>query len=174
MADIAIDSNSMNVSKIKIAAVKRSGAGDVRFHLLTMLAALATKIPVCLYVLNPSAEYWDQIVSDQEATRIVRKSLHADRRESDDLHLEGGNPLLASFGRHGRDFFAALHDLDIEEDTVAGDEFPRSLLGKVQSDIFHLVERGSHGGEPKLPVAAEAEHSANQEPDAATAGETVF
>ena len=40
MADIAVDSNSMTVSKTKIAAVKRSGAGDVRFHGLTMLAAL--------------------------------------------------------------------------------------------------------------------------------------
>jgi phosphate ABC transporter, permease protein PstC len=39
MADVAYESNPMTVSDSKIAAVKRSGAGDVRFHALTVAAA---------------------------------------------------------------------------------------------------------------------------------------
>ncbi len=39
MADVVYESNPMTVSESKIAAVKRSGAGDTRFRFLTMAAA---------------------------------------------------------------------------------------------------------------------------------------
>ena len=39
MADVALESNPMTVSDSKIAAVKRSGAGDTRFRLMTFAAA---------------------------------------------------------------------------------------------------------------------------------------
>jgi phosphate transport system permease protein len=39
MADVVYESNPMTVSDSKIAAVKRSGAGDARFHALTVAAA---------------------------------------------------------------------------------------------------------------------------------------
>ena len=39
MADVAAELNSMTVSPSKIAAVRRSGAGDTRFRLLTFAAA---------------------------------------------------------------------------------------------------------------------------------------
>ena len=40
MADVAIETTSMECSQSKIAAVKRSGADDIRFHFLTTAAAL--------------------------------------------------------------------------------------------------------------------------------------
>jgi phosphate transport system permease protein len=39
MADVAYESNPMTASESKIAAVKRSGAGDTRFHVMTFGAA---------------------------------------------------------------------------------------------------------------------------------------
>ena len=37
----------------------------------SLFAALATRIPVRLFVLNPCAEYWDDIVSEREASRLA-------------------------------------------------------------------------------------------------------
>lgn len=107
------------------------------FHLRALHAA-AGFTDVHLFIMNPCREYWSEIVSGREITRITRKT--KDEASEKDLHLEKGNSLLASMGKLGRDFFSMLQDLDCGEDADFIETGRDSLLHRVQSDILDLRE----------------------------------
>ena len=114
-----------------------------RFH-TTVMGALARLIPVNLFLMNPCRFYWDDIVSEYEKKRIVRKYTTIEIK-SNDLHLESGNRLLASWGTLGRDFFKTIHDMDgdVVDRFVQGTPF--TMLSAVQNDILNLRDRGQPG-----------------------------
>jgi exodeoxyribonuclease V gamma subunit len=124
------------------------------FH-TSLLSAVASFIPVHLFVLNPSGEYWDEIVSDREADRLRRKQLTNRTNESAsiDLHLDPGVSLLGALGGYGRDFIAALHDLDVEETALPHEPGDATLLNAIQSDLLHLRNRGSSPDAPRRAVS---------------------
>jgi exodeoxyribonuclease V gamma subunit len=105
------------------------------FH-LEALAVISRFTDVDIYVVNPCAELWDYITSIKEEIRLATTGAVVD---VDDLHLEHGNPLLASMGRHGRDFFRLLHGIDLLEAEPQFEEpDSASMLGRVQADIMTL------------------------------------
>ncbi len=59
-----------------------------------------------------------------------------------ELHFDVGNPLLASLGKLGRDFFRAIVDLESEPVSDFIDPGEDSLLCAIQSDILNLRNRG--------------------------------
>jgi len=111
------------------------------FH-LKILAALAPAMEVNLFLMNPSREYWHDIVSDREITRITEKRKLYGLSEGDDLHLEQGHSLLASLGTLGRDFFQLLNDYPFSENALFEEPGEENLLRTIQSDILNLRERG--------------------------------
>jgi exodeoxyribonuclease V gamma subunit len=118
-----------------------------------LLAAVASLLPVHLFVLNPCAEFWDQIVSENEEAHIVRRELpHSDSEKT--LHLEEGNPLLAALGIYGREFFSMLHDYDPQEVEIFSDNPPATLLETIQADMLHLYDRGSSPEIQKIAISA--------------------
>ncbi len=118
-----------------------------------LLAAVSSLVPVHLFVLNPCAEFWDRIVSEGEAARIVRRE-RSESASVQDLHLEGGNPLLAALGTHGREFLSLLHDYDPQETEIPYDNQPATLLETIQADMLHLCDRGSTPDLPPLGINA--------------------
>jgi exodeoxyribonuclease V gamma subunit len=100
---------------------------------LRLLAALGRHLEVNFFLLNPCREYWSDIVSRKEMARLGRR-----QGETAQLYREEGNPLLASMGHLGRDFFALLQELDCRElerfEPAAGN----SLLAAIQNDILEL------------------------------------
>ncbi|MFT4100772.1 MAG: exodeoxyribonuclease V subunit gamma [Burkholderiaceae bacterium] len=84
---------------------------------LEALAALSTWMPVLMCVHNPCEHFWADIVADRDLLRIGR-SRQARRGglpppvDDDDLHRHA-HPLLAAWGRQGRDF---IHLLDVHDD----------------------------------------------------------
>ncbi|AUX60960.1 exodeoxyribonuclease V subunit gamma [Simonsiella muelleri] len=94
---------------------------------LELLIRLSKMREVHIFALNPSAEYWGQVI---EPSQILDKS------EILDLSLQG-HPLLASLGKQGRDFFDALAEADVAVDVSAYDDeyFSGSLLHQLQRDI---------------------------------------
>src|SRR5262249_47485420 len=71
------------------------------FH-MEVLEAVAKKIDVHFFLLQPCREYWGYILSERE----IEKSLKKQRKrasEATSLYLERGNRLLASMGKLGRD-----------------------------------------------------------------------
>ncbi|MFW5774790.1 MAG: exodeoxyribonuclease V subunit gamma, partial [Chitinivibrionales bacterium] len=106
-------------------------------------AALSSIIDIRLFVLNPCREYWDDIVSEKKLTRKAARS--GKRRYSlADMHMESGNPLLASLGDHGREFLGALHNLDCEEHPCFTRTDAETLLEHVQNDLLTLDTPGKH------------------------------
>ncbi|MFN3786165.1 MAG: exodeoxyribonuclease V subunit gamma, partial [Thiothrix sp.] len=96
-----------------------------------LLGVVAQYTDIHVFLLNPCQEYWGDIESEKR-----KHKQQADRQ----TYFSVGNPLLASWGRQGRDFIdllidagADLHDVPLfippEADT---------LLAQIQRDILLL------------------------------------
>ena len=114
-----------------------------QYH-VEMLQALAARIPVNLFLLSPTREFWTDIVSRR---RLFRMS------ESERAVSMEGNPLLASLGKSGRDFAELLLDVGNVEDEydLYDDPGTGTLLRALQSDMLNL--RGD-GTEERPPAPA--------------------
>jgi exodeoxyribonuclease V gamma subunit len=116
--------------------------------LVQVFQALARHIPVDLYLHTPTDQFWSDLVSQKA---MARKRLAA----ADDADLwEVGNPLLGSWGRQGQ----ALHDLllDAGDDPAEVDayatDWPDTLLGRLQRDLFALEAVPAPGAREPMPV----------------------
>jgi len=97
----------------------------------TVIQALSSLIDVHFFLMNPTKEYWGDIVTEKKKIRF-----------SDDAHFETGNPLLASMGKLGRDFFDTITSLEYEDFQLFIEPRHNSILTYIQSDIYNLVWRG--------------------------------
>ncbi|HBA53948.1 MAG TPA: exodeoxyribonuclease V subunit gamma, partial [Syntrophorhabdus aromaticivorans] len=100
---------------------------DYHFEVLYGLASI---VDVHFFLMSPTKEYWADIVPPSR--------MGPD--ESGNLHFETGNPLLASMGKLGRDFFAMILTRECEEFFSFDDPGNRCLLASIQSDILNLYE----------------------------------
>lgn len=118
-----------------------------------LFSAISSLIEVNLFVLNPCKEYWDDIFSEKEIARILKKSYRTRRVNSIEkkFHFDQGNSLLSSWGKYGRDFLSKLHECSSEEYSFPVDQVKITLLSRLQSDILNLRERGTSEC-PSLPI----------------------
>jgi exodeoxyribonuclease V gamma subunit len=124
------------------------------FH-LEIFAALARHLSVHLFFMNPSSEYWETIASPKQIAKRRSTLGREEGSQSSDDHLEAGNPLLASWGKMGRDFFAMLIDQEsCQEIACFKDPGEASLLACLQSDVLNLRDRGHDG--VKTPLSPNA------------------
>ena len=119
---------------------------------IDIFAAISGLIEVNLFLMNPSKEYWADIVSDREMGRFVRGE-----EAADDLHLERGNSLLANMGALGRDFSLLVTGLECEQNECLENVEARDMLSCIQSDILLLREPG--GGEGQKRVISQDDSS---------------
>lgn len=111
------------------------------FHIETF-AELSRYMTVNVFLLNPCREYWADIVTDREQSRI-REKYSTPWGEHQPLHLERGNRLIASMGILGRDFFHLIHEFDSYLDERFEDGGVDTLLSCIQTDILNLEDRPS-------------------------------
>lgn len=78
------------------------------------LSHLAAYMPVTYYMLSPCAAYWDDVCSQQDSTRIRAKGelkgVSLRQREMLETLLQEHNPLLANWGRVGREMALRLQE----------------------------------------------------------------
>ena len=118
---------------------------------LQVFCALGARIDVHLFLLQPSKEYWGQIVNARESERLLKAARKGDAA-APELHLEAGNRLLASMGHLGRDFLNLVLDAgDWDEDRAFSEPPEADLLQHIQADLFHLRDRGREDC-PRLPI----------------------
>ncbi|SEO83554.1 DNA helicase/exodeoxyribonuclease V, gamma subunit [Luteibacter sp. UNC138MFCol5.1] len=95
------------------------GMSSLPRQTLEALSALARWSQVLLVVLNPCRHYWADVVDDRELLRAERRrqaqkagmpALPSDA----DMHLYA-NPLLAAWGKQGRDYIRMLDEFDHPE-----------------------------------------------------------
>jgi exodeoxyribonuclease V gamma subunit len=95
---------------------------------LALVRRLAELTDVCLFLLNPCAEYWGNLLDAKGQMRLADL----------DMDIEPEHPLLASLGKQGRDFF----DLVTETAEPAKDFFTApagdALLARLQRDMLTL------------------------------------
>ncbi len=110
-------------------------------HHLRVLDGLARHTEVLLFALNPCREAWGEI-------RDIRELARQPDLSPDDWYLDVGNPLLASLGKQGRDFFDSLFSLAAGEGSQEFGIYPQdaelhddSLLHALQNDILRLHSR---------------------------------
>ncbi|MCD8532548.1 MAG: exodeoxyribonuclease V subunit gamma, partial [Saccharospirillaceae bacterium] len=106
-----------------------------------VLQAISPVIEVHFFLLNPCRNFWGDIVSERQKMRILR-----DHPDSAHL-LDSGNPLLASWGRLGRDFLTLVHETAeqyegrIQDVDAYIERGPQTLLAHLQQDILTLTDR---------------------------------
>lgn len=114
-----------------------------------LLGEVAKHIDIHIFLMNPCEDYWGDIESEK-------------RKHKQQANVQGyfsvGNPLLASWGRQGRDFIDLLIEADADVDDlplfIPPDD--STLLGRIQSDILHLrmPEEGEMSRAPMISFHA--------------------
>jgi exodeoxyribonuclease V gamma subunit len=120
---------------------------------LEIVDLLGRLTDVHLLHLNPCRQYWADLSSD---ARMARERAGWRRRGERDLsdYFDRGNPLLASLGKVGQEFFRLLAEMEFTE--VERYVKPRggSLLANLQGDILDLRDRTDPAA-AKISVAAD-------------------
>ena len=124
------------------------------FH-VDVFAAIGQLIDVHLFLMNPSREFWADIVSEKDqAKRRQRERRQMQLAFPANPYFETGHPLLASLGKRGRDFSALLLDRgEGQEWSHYEDPGEETLLACLQSDILNLRHRGREGFRKVIEVA---------------------
>jgi len=117
------------------------GISSLPPHHLRVLQGLAQHCEVILFALSPCREAWGEI-------RDIRELAKRPELNPEDWYLDVGNPLLASLGKQGRDFFDSLFSLSSEEGAQETGLYSEdsalqdlSLLRALQNDILRLRTR---------------------------------
>lgn len=151
------------------------GISSLPAQTLEALAAMARFCQVILCVHNPCQYYWGDIVADRD---LLRSSLSRHRRrdsmpaqlDDNDLH-QHAHPLLAAWGKQGRDYIALLQEHDNRDQYEAlfaahkqqvdlfHEEQPDSLLRQLQSDILNLRPLHESRKHWKKPVDVQHDES---------------
>jgi exodeoxyribonuclease V gamma subunit len=131
------------------------GISSMPAQTLEALAAMAKFVQVLLCVHNPSQYHWGDIVADKdllrhEYRRQQRRPGTPAQLDADAMHAHG-QPLLAAWGKQGRDYITLLDRYDepsaysdLFADVVGGriDLFdarpPETLLAQLQNDVLEL------------------------------------
>ncbi len=88
-----------------------------------LFAALARRTELTWYQLNPSTEWWGDVVTARERARIVAK-LAVQGVAEEAGHLDDAHPLLAAWGKVGRDTLHALYANPLEDEVLPSDAAP--------------------------------------------------
>ncbi|MDR1063882.1 MAG: exodeoxyribonuclease V subunit gamma [Azoarcus sp.] len=101
---------------------------------LETLRTLARVMDVHLYVLNPCREYWFDIVDMRRLSWLARRQR--------DLFLDGGNKLLAAWGKQTQAHIESLYEGEHPalEETAFAPHPARHLLAQLQNAILDLRE----------------------------------
>ncbi|MGO1463078.1 MAG: exodeoxyribonuclease V subunit gamma [Marinobacter sp.] len=134
------------------------GVSSLPRQALEALYVLSRFSQVVLCVHNPSQFYWADIVSDRELLKAERKrgASHptlSQIEDADQLH-QHANPLLAAWGKQGRDYIRLLDEFDNPEEYRDRFQMPDQkidifsehgtgqtpcLLHQLQNDIYNLT-----------------------------------
>ena len=126
---------------------------------------IADRVPVHYYLFSPCQQFWGDLLSDREGVRLKKYWMKQEVSDQQQTALENflsdRNPLLANFGRLGREMFnqlessqgaiyehyalpAAILEDEAYTDLISPDldleisQHPLTLLQAIQSDIVLL------------------------------------
>ena len=143
------------------------GVTSLPMQTVQALAALGRVCQVLMLVQNPCQYHWGHVVESRQPLRALQKQRqrnkpglpvpnadgHFDALTQYELHTQS-NPLLAAWGKHGRDYLHLLDGFDAVEqyqhffsridvfadpvDAATAKQRPATQLERLQSDILNL------------------------------------
>ncbi len=132
------------------------GISSLPYQSLQALAMLAGHTQVLLAVPNPCRYYWGDIIDGRELLRASRKrqqqrGIDLATVPLEELHAHS-HPLLASWGRQGRDFVRMLDEFDNDTEQAASslridlfdDTQGAHLLGQMQAAVRDMLPLAEH------------------------------
>ena len=113
-----------------------------------VLNAISEHVDVHFFLLNPCKNYWGDIINEKTRAKLLQKDASLAN------YFTVGNPLLASWGKLGRDFVTLTHEAaneagresyfqDIEAFVDSRDVNDRNLLQNIQNDFLELNNRST-------------------------------
>ena len=124
------------------------GISSLPQQTLEALAAIAPYTQILLAVHNPCQHYWADIIADKDLLRAQHKR-QAYKLNHTALTEQDSHPLLAAWGKQGRDYIRLLDQFDQTTEhrsLFVGERIDlftapdtRHLLGQLQHDIFDLT-----------------------------------
>ncbi len=142
------------------------GMSTLPYQTLQAIAALSRHTQVLFAVPNPCRFYWGDIIDGRDLLKAARRrqpqrgGVDLGAIPIEELHAHS-HPLLASWGRQGRDFVRMLDEFDNQDradDEAAPlkvDLFPdddgATLLGQVQAAVRDLLPLSEHPRVPPMP-----------------------
>jgi exodeoxyribonuclease V gamma subunit len=148
-ARAAVASGSAAIERIP-ERIHVFGVSTLPPQYLSLLAAVSESREVHVYVLSPCREYYGDLRSEREQRSARRRSKGEEPPQLEAPAFEG-HALLASLGRHSREFqelIEALPYVEAEADLYR-DPGEDTLLHTLQSDMLALRERGEHAAPRK-------------------------
>lgn len=127
-------------------------------QVLDALQALSRHCQILQLVQNPSGLYWADLVEDRELLKLDQNRHQRDSGVA-------GHPLLAAWGKQGRDYIGLLYDIDRPEQyrewfreidlfepalPDGTDLTSAPLLRQIQQDVFDLTPLPEPGEERRL------------------------
>src|SRR5690606_28587329 len=131
------------------------GISSMPAQTLQALAAISRSCQVLLCVHNPCRHHWSDIVADKDLLRHQyrrqqRKGSMQGLIDDDDLH-QHAHPLLAAWGKQGRDYIHLIDEFDQPDQYASllgpvnggridlfGEAEPSHMLAQLQDDILDL------------------------------------
>lgn len=139
------------------------GVSALPYQSLQALDALSRHTQVLLAVPNPCRFYWGDIIEGRELLRAAHRRQQRGGVDMGAIPIEAmhahSHPLLASWGRQGRDFIRMLDEFDAAAGDRAdqlrldlfGEESGETLLEQVQAAVRDLLPLDEH---PHAPPGA--------------------
>lgn len=138
-------------------------AQNVHIHLFALgtipplyyrfLVAVSSAVPTCFYILSPCQRFWSDIKSDRERQSVKRywekKGSSSSQLLELEEYLKDTNPLLANFGRIGREMIREIEQREahIEENY----SLPETVL---QHEPYHsLIDHEIQWETTKRPLS---------------------
>lgn len=131
------------------------GVSALPQQVLDALAVLSEHCQVVLFVHNPCEQYWADLVEDKHllATELAQRQrhlqAHSEQEELFAVEQQRTHPLLAAWGKQGRDFIGLLYRHDHPERyqtlfennqvDVFQHQTPHTVLEHLQQDILTLT-----------------------------------
>jgi len=114
------------------------------FH-LKLIGRLQDYYTVFIYALNPSKEFWENIKTPGEKRWVQRKNIkglaiRTEEKEQGELFQHDDNPLLAAWGKPGRESVRLLCELTGYDFNACftAQKPATDILQRIQNDIFTL------------------------------------
>lgn len=109
---------------------------------LDIFEHMAEHMDIHLMLFNPCLHYWGDIVDEKQLAKVeARFKGKRHYGVGEDNYLTVGNPLLASWGKLGRDYLEQLLEIPASQQDYFIEPPARHVLSTIQADVFHLTYR---------------------------------